>query len=109
MAYDTYEMDDEQEDAPATKQQPVDMLRSFIGQANIAPMLDDEVVKKIGMEVTRGYDADHASRGDWERMMQKAMDLAMQVTQAKNWPWAGAANVKYPLITTGAIQFSARA
>jgi chaperonin GroES len=109
MAYDTYEMDDEQDDTPAEEQQPAGLLRSFIGQANIVPMLDAEVVRKIGMEVTRGYDTDHASRGDWERSMQKAMDLAMQVSQEKNWPWPKAANVKYPLITTGAIQFSARA
>jgi chaperonin GroES len=37
------------------------------------------------------------------------MDLAMQVAQEKSWPWPKAANVKYPLITTAAIQFSARA
>ena len=109
MAYETIDMDEAQDDASATKQHPADFLRSFIGQANIVPMLDDDVVRKIGMEVTRGYDADSSSRGDWERMMQKAMDLAMQVTQEKNWPWPKAANVKYPLITTGAIQFSARA
>ena len=108
MAYETIDMNDEQ-DAPDAKQHPAYLLRSFIGQANIVPMLEDEVVRKIGMEVTRGYDNDHSSRGDWERSMQKAMDLAMQVAQEKNWPWPKAANVKYPLITTGAIQFSARA
>jgi chaperonin GroES len=37
------------------------------------------------------------------------MDLAMQVAQEKSFPWPKAANVKYPLITTAAIQFSARA
>lgn len=109
MAYETINMDDEQGDAPAAKQHPADLLRSFIGQANIVPMLDDEIVRKIGMEVTRGYDADSSSRADWERMMEAAMDLAMQVTKEKSWPWPKAANVKYPLITTGAIQFSARA
>jgi chaperonin GroES len=109
MAYETIEMDDAQDNAPAEKQHPADLLRSFIGQANIVPMLDAEIVSKIGMEVTRGYDIDKSSRGEWEKMMQAAMDLAMQVTQDKNWPWPKAANVKYPLITTGAIQFSARA
>ena len=109
MAYETINMDEAQDVAPEAKQHPADLLRSFIGQANIVPMLDDAVVKKIGMEVTRGYDMDKSSRGEWEKMMQTAMDLAMQVSQAKNWPWAGAANVKYPLITVGAIQFSARA
>lgn len=109
MAYETINMDDAQDDAPAEKKRPADMLRSFIGQANIVPMLDADVVSKIGMEVTRGYDTDKSSRGEWEKMTEQAMDLAMQVPKEKNWPWPKAANVKYPLITEGAIQFSARA
>jgi chaperonin GroES len=111
MAYEQFDIEDDQGDGAvlAAKQHPADVLRSFIGQANIVPMLDPEVVSKIGLEVTRGFDADKSSRADWEKMMQAAMDLAMQVTREKNWPWPKAANVKYPLITTGAIQFSARA
>ena len=111
MAYEQFDIEDDQgeDGAGSAQQHPADVLRSFIGQANIVPMLAPEDVRKIGMEVTRGYDADSSSRADWERMTKTAMDLAMQVTQEKNWPWPKAANVKYPLITTGAIQFSARA
>lgn len=109
MAYEQIDIEDDQGGAPAEDRHPAELLRSFIGHANIVSLLDANVVSKIGMEVVRGYDADETSRADWSKMMQKAMDLAMQVTQEKNWPWPKAANVKYPLITTGAIQFSARA
>jgi chaperonin GroES len=104
-------LDDEAEGqaAPEAQQHPTEVLRSFIGVDNIVDLLDKEVVNKIGAEVTRGYDIDKASRSGWEKQMQTAMDLAMQVTQEKSWPWPKAANVKYPLITTAAIQFSARA
>jgi chaperonin GroES len=98
----------EGEATPET-QHPAEVLRSFIGVDNLVPMLDAEVVSKIGLEVTRGYDIDKTSRAEWEKQMQTAMDLAMQVTKEKSWPWPKAANVKYPLITTAAIQFSARA
>jgi chaperonin GroES len=98
--------DDEQK-APAKR--PAELLQSFIGVANIVPMLDKNVVSKIGMEVVRGFEIDEASRVDWVRQTKLAMDLAMQVTEKKSWPWPGAANVKYPLITSAAIQFSARA
>lgn len=91
------------------KTRGINLLRSFMGVANIAPMLEKDVVNKIGKEVVRGYDIDKNSRADWEKMMRTAMDLAMQVTTEKSWPWPKAANVKYPLITTAAIQFSARA
>lgn len=109
MAYEQVELDDEAEGEATSEKDPVALLQSFIGVANIAPMLDKEQVQKIGMEVTRGYDIDKASRSDWEKQSQTAMDLAMQVTTEKSWPWPKAANVKYPLITTAAIQFSARA
>lgn len=110
MAYETVEMGDEAEEGQsAPEKDPIALLQSFIGIDNIAPLLDKEQVQKIGMEVTRGYDIDKASRSDWEKQSEIAMDLAMQVTKEKSWPWPKAANVKYPLITTAAIQFSARA
>lgn len=88
---------------------PASMIRSFIQQINISLMLEKDVLSKIGMEVTRGYDIDKGSRSDWEQKTKTAMDLAMQVIETKTFPWNNAANVKYPLITTAAIQFSARA
>jgi hypothetical protein len=59
--------------------------------------------------VIEGYELDKRSRAKWEQRSQDAMDLALQVTENKSWPWANAANVKLPLITTAAIQFHARA
>lgn len=90
-------------------EQPAARLLSFIDKNNIVPMLDAEVVSKIGGEVVRGFEIDEASRADWVRQTKLAMDLAMQVTEKKSWPWPNAANVKFPLITSAAIQFSARA
>jgi chaperonin GroES len=111
MAMETMEIEGEEgEQAQAAPEKsPAELLRSFIGQANIVPLLDKDTVNKIGGEVTRGYDIDKASRADWEKQTKTAMDLAMQVASEKSWPWPKAANVKYPLITTAAIQFSARA
>ena len=107
------ELIDDPEMGEATQQQeephPADFLRGIMKLPNIIPELDGEVVKKIGMEVTRGFDLDKGSRADWEKQTKTAMDLAMQVATEKSWPWPKAANIKYPMITTAAIQFSARA
>lgn len=103
------DIDEEYSDAEEVRRNPTELLLSFIGKANIAPKLDKEQLNKIGEEVVRGYDTDKESRSGWEKQMKTAMDLAMQVTEEKSWPWPKAANVKYPLITTAAIQFSARA
>jgi len=100
---------DQDETQEQPKQHPAMLLQSFIGVVNIVTLLTQEEVDKIGKEVTRGFDVDIASRSEWEKEMKIAMDLAMQAKTPKTWPWPKAANVKYPLITTAAIQFSARA
>lgn len=98
-----------EDDSRTAQTHPVDQLMAFIASQNIAADLSKEQLGTIGQEVLRGYDIDKQSRGDWEKQTKTAMDLAMQVTEEKSWPWKGAANVKYPLITTAGIQFSARA
>lgn len=110
--YDELEPPDElvYDDQPVEDaKHPADILKGFVTSTNIAAELDKETLNKIGEEVVRGYDIDKASRDGWEKQMQIAMDLAMQVTEEKSFPWPKAANVKYPVITTAAIQFSARA
>lgn len=104
---DAPEMGEEMQQQEA--QHPADFLRSIMKLPNIVPELNGEVVKTIGLEVTRGFDLDKGSRADWEKQTKTAMDLAMQVATEKSWPWPKAANIKYPMITTAAIQFSARA
>lgn len=69
----------------------------------------NNILSKIGKQVVEGYELDKRSRADWEARSGAAMDLALQVTENKSWPWQNAANVKLPIITTAAIQFHARA
>lgn len=107
MAIEEFEV--EEEAAQAEQVHPAEFLLSILNQANIVSLIDSEMVKSIGMEVTMGYDIDKSSRADWEKQTKTAMDLALQVATEKSWPWPKAANIKYPLITTAAIQFSARA
>lgn len=45
----------------------------------------------------------------WNDRNEQAVKLAMQVKEDKTFPWPNAANIKYPLVTTAAIQFAARA
>jgi chaperonin GroES len=92
-----------------TEQHPLMRLVDLINMPNIADDLDDHKLATIGMTVCREYEIDKGSRSEWEAKMGKAMDLAMQVAESKTFPWPGAANVKYPLLTTASIQFAARA
>jgi chaperonin GroES len=64
---------------------------------------------EIGAQVVRDYESDEDSRDDWMKRNEEWMKLATQVVEKKTFPWEGAANVKYPLLSMAALQFSARA
>lgn len=76
---------------------------------NLADEIDEDELKKMGNEVVRGFEADLNSRSAWDEQNQEWMKLALQIKEEKSYPWAKAANIKYPLLTTAALQFSARA
>jgi chaperonin GroES len=76
---------------------------------NIAEMLTDEELNHIGYNVTYEFNIDKESRSQWEKRVEEAMKLALQVAEAKSFPWSGASNVKFPLITMAALQFHSRA
>jgi chaperonin GroES len=84
-------------------------LLEYESAPNIAEMLDEEQLTKIGYDVERGYKIDEKSRDEWKTAADKAMKVALQVRQPKNYPFEGASNVKYPLVTVAALQFGARA
>lgn len=84
-------------------------LIGWVDAINIADDLDDEKLNEIGQKVKREYDIDEMTRLDWVEKSKKAMDLAMQVSEVKNYPWPRASSVIYPLMTVAAIQFAARA
>lgn len=84
-------------------------INDLISSDNIADELSDEQLKKIGTDVLEGFDSDLASRLRWEKDLEKWTKLALQIVEEKTYPWKGASNVKYPLLSTAAMQFNARA
>ena len=84
-------------------------MDKILGSSNLADLLSPEDLNYIGEEVCEGYEEDKDSRKQWENNIKEWYDLALQVAEEKTFPWVGAANVKYPLITIAALQFNARA
>ncbi|MEK7111891.1 MAG: co-chaperone GroES, partial [Patescibacteria group bacterium] len=95
------------EAAPAQPAGP--SLDSLLDSTNIAEDIDDEVLEEIGSVVYEGYEKDCASKRNWDNMVDDYVKLAAQVKEPKSWPWQKAANVKFPLLSTAALQFQARA
>lgn len=84
-------------------------LTKALHKANLANDMDDEELVKLGEWCKRGYEADKNSRGEWEDEYDKSLKQAMQVAESKNFPWPKASNVKFPILSIAAMQFSARA
>jgi len=83
-------------------------LKEIVSLPNIAEVLDEADLNTISYYVWKGFEADLESRSAWEKRTEDAMKLALQVAEAKSFPWPGASNVKFPLITIAALQFHAR-
>ena len=84
-------------------------LEQWAAADNVAEMLTEDKRKALGEAVKREYLIDNQSRSDWEEATRKAIKRAKQSKEGKSFPWAGASNVNFPIVTTAALQFAARA
>lgn len=84
-------------------------IDTILDSDNIAESMDADDLDYIGNCVFNDYENDKVSRADWETRYADAMEMAMQVTQQKTFPWPNASNVKFPLLTIAALQYHARA
>lgn len=80
-----------------------------VNAPNLCDRFDDRDLEKIGTLVWESYEKDKRSRAKWERRSEAGMNLAMQVAETKNFPWANCANIKFPLVTVAALQYHAMA
>ena len=81
----------------------------ILSSPNIAELLTDDELNHIGYNVAYEFNLDKESRSQWEKRVEDAMKLALQVVETKSFPWSGASNVKFPLVTMAALQFHSRA
>lgn len=106
--------EEQQEGSPSPDQSPsADQLKAAFSRAlrstNLAKGKKEEVLNAIGEQVVNGYEIDYRSCENWIENNKKWLKLALLFLEPKVKPWQGASNVKYPLVTTAAMQFCARA
>lgn len=107
--------DDEPEDLVpeprAASSEPRQILANLlknVDEVNIATSIDDQALMTLGQQVVSEFQIDVTSRADWRDEIDRALDIATQTAQPKQFPWNNASNVIYPLITSAALQFQAR-
>jgi chaperonin GroES len=90
---------------------PPEQFIQFVTQSdNLATEITDEQLELIAQDVLSDYEMDKDSMSDWEKQMKRGIDLAKMVKADKTYPFGDkSANVCYPLVTSAALQFNARA
>jgi chaperonin GroES len=84
-------------------------LSKWATETNLCEYIDEKELDKMGQDIVLWFEEDEDDRTDWSERNEQWLKLATQVNEKKNTPWPNAANVKYPLLTTAAMQFAARA
>ena len=87
----------------------IPLTKDNIQSPNLTGKLSERDINTLSTHVWEGYDKDEQSRDKWRRRTEAAMDLAMQISKDKNFPWPGSANVAFPLVTIATLQFHSRA
>jgi chaperonin GroES len=92
---------------------PMDKLSRMAGASgDISNLYAPEKLAEIGSRCVDAYERDKRDRQDWEDVAREALAACSQEelskADKKDFPWTGASNMKWPLLTIAAMQFNAR-
>lgn len=85
------------------------IIEDFIDLENITDFLTYQELQDLAAKVDTDYMIDEANFRSRSDRITKLYELALQVSREKNYPFANASNVKYPLLTKAAIGFASLA
>jgi hypothetical protein len=75
---------------------------------NLADSIDPQDLGHISINLQALFDADKSSRGQWEEMYAKGLDLLGLKMEDRTQPFRGASGVVHPMLTEAIIQFQAQ-
>ena len=76
--------------------------------ANLADILDDEILQNISSELRQQFEDDKSSRDDWYHTYIQGLDLLGFKHQERSQPFQGASSVTHPLLAEAVTQFQAQ-
>ena len=77
--------------------------------ANLAEVIDQDDLARISIDLMAMFDADKASRGDWEQVYAKGLELLGLKLEERTKPFRGAAGAVHPMLTEAIVQFQSQA
>lgn len=77
--------------------------------ANLAEVIDEDDLGRISIDLLAMFDADKASRADWEQVYAKGLELLGLKLEERTKPFRGAAGAVHPMLTEAIVQFQSQA
>ena len=85
------------------------ITKDVISSSNLCSKFSEDDLRRIGLQCQQNLQRDESSRTKWMKRVSQAMDLAMQISKDKSFPWPNCSNIAFPLVTIATLQFHARA
>ena len=76
---------------------------------NLADVIDPDERSRIALELQSLFEADKASRSEWENMYSKGLELLGLKMEERTKPFRGAAGTVHPMLTEAIVQFQSQA
>lgn len=77
--------------------------------ANLAEVIDEDDLSRMSIDLQAMFDADKASRSDWENVYAKGLELLGLKLEERTKPFRGAAGAVHPMLTEAIVQFQSQA
>jgi len=77
--------------------------------ANLAEVIDQDDLSRMSIDLLALFDADKASRSDWEQVYAKGLELLGLKVEERTKPFRGAAGAVHPMLTEAVVQFQSQA
>ena len=76
---------------------------------NLAEVIDENDLERIGSELIGAFQNDKDSRRDWEETYTKGLDQLGLKIEERTQPWNGACGVFHPMLSEAVIKFQSQA
>lgn len=76
--------------------------------SNLVDFLSDHDLQLLAGELVASFEADRASRADWEESYIRGLDLLGLKFEDRSTPWEGACGVFHPMLSEAVIRFQAQ-
>jgi chaperonin GroES len=83
-------------------------FQTILGTDNLAEILSEEMRTSVAGKVTTRYNTDLQSRSEKQKQLQEIIKYVLSQSEKRSFPFEGASNVIFPLISTACVEFAAK-